>query len=77
MSTHYLIKRRKIIPTSSMVGVLKGYQLIMNMGGPNFLEPSFANIRKCKGESAEGVLHQIDVKDLQKIVNTENFTISN
>ena len=71
MSTQYLIKRRKIIPTSSMVGVLKGYQLIMNMGGPNFLEPSFANIRKCKGASVEGVLHQIDEKDLQKIVNTE------
>ena len=71
MSTQYLIKRRKIIPTSSMVGVLKDYQLIMNMGGPNFLEPSFANIRKCKGANVEGVLHQIDEKDLQKIVNTE------
>ena len=60
MSTQYLIKRRKIIPVSSMVGVLEGYQLIMNMGGPNFLEPSFANIRKCKGSSVEGVIHQID-----------------
>ena len=40
MSTQYLIKRRKIIPVSSSVGLLKDYQLIMNMGGPNFLEPS-------------------------------------
>ena len=71
MSTQYLIKRRKIIPVSSKVGVLEGYQLIMNMGGPNFLEPSFANIRKCKGFSVEGVIHEIDEKDLQKIVNTE------
>ena len=71
MSTQYLIKRRKIIPVSSMVGVLKGYQLIMNMGGPNFLEPSFANIRKCKGFNVEGVVHEIDQRDLQKIVNTE------
>ena len=71
MSTQYLIKRRKIIPISSQVGVLEGYQLIMNMGGPNFLEPSFANIRKCKGFSVEGVIHEIDEKDLQKIVNTE------
>ena len=45
MSTQYLIKRRKIIPYESKVGILKDYQLIMNMGGPNFLEPSFANIR--------------------------------
>ena len=71
MSTQYLIKRRKIIPFSSNVGVLKDYQLIMNMGGPNFLEPSFANIRPFKGSNVEGVIHEIDEEDLQKIVNTE------
>ena len=71
MSTQYLIKRRKIIPHESKVGVLKDYQLIMNMGGPNFLEPSFANIRNCKGATVEGVIHKIDRDDLQKIVNTE------
>ena len=71
MSTQYLIKRRKIIPFSSNVGVLKDYQLIMNMGGPNFLEPYFANIRNCKGVTVEGVIHKIDREDLQKIVNTE------
>ena len=41
------------------------------MGGPNFLEPSFANIRNCKGVTVEGVIHKIDREDLQKIVNTE------
>ena len=71
MSTQYLIKRRKITPFSSKVAVLSDYQLIMNMGGPNFLEPSFANIRKYKGCSVEGVIHEIDENDLQKIVNTE------
>ena len=71
MSTQYLIKRRKIIPHESKVAVLKDYQLIMNMGGPNFLEPSFANIRNCKGVKVEGVIHRIDKEDLQKIVNTE------
>ena len=71
MSTHYLIKRRKITPVSSNVGVLKDYQLIMNMGGPNFLEPSFANIRELRGSTVEGVVHEIDKIDLQKIVNTE------
>ena len=71
MSTQYLIKRRKIIPHESKVGILEDYQLIMNMGGPNFLEPSFANIRNCKGVKVEGVIHKIDKKDLLKIVNTE------
>ncbi len=41
------------------------------MGGLNFLEQSFANIKKCEGFSVEGVIHEIDEKDLQKIVNTE------
>ena len=71
MSTQYLVSRRKIIPYESKIGVLKDYQLIMNMGGPNFLEPSFANIRKCSGLKVEGVVHRIDETDLQKIVNTE------
>ena len=71
MSTQYLIKRRKIVPVSSSAGLLKDYQLIMNMGGPNFVEPSFANIRELEGSNVEGVVHEIDKKDLQKIVNTE------
>ncbi len=71
MSSQYLIKRRKIIPFSSNVGVLKDYQLIMNMGGPNFLEPSFANIRPSIGSTVEGVIHKINETDLQKIVKTE------
>ena len=62
MSTQYLIKRRKIIPVSSKVGVLKDYQLIINMSGPNFLEPSFPNIRPCKGSNVEGIIHKIDDK---------------
>ena len=71
MSTQYLIKRRKIIPLESQVAHLKDYELIMNMGGPNFLEPSFANIRPSKGSTVEGMIHKINDKDLQKIVNTE------
>ena len=71
MSTQYLIKRRKIIPLESQVAHLKDYELIMNMEGPNFLEPSFANIRFSEGSTVEGVIHKINDKDLQKIVNTE------
>jgi len=71
MSTQYLIKRRKITPLESQVAHLKDYELIMNMEGPNFLEPSFANIRFSEGSTVEGVIHKINDKDLQKIVNTE------
>ena len=71
MSTQYLINRRKIIPLESQAAFLKDYELIMNMEGPNFLEPSFANIRPYKGSSVEGVIHKIDERDLQKIINTE------
>ena len=71
MSTQYLIKRRKIIPLESQVAHLKDYELIMNMEGPNFLEPSFANIRFSEGSTVEGVIHKINDKDLQKIVKTE------
>ena len=39
----------------------------MNMGGPNFLEPSFANIRPSKGSTVEGVIHKINDKDLTYI----------
>ena len=49
MSTQYLIRRRKITPLESQVALLKDYELIMNMEGPNFLEPSFANIELVKG----------------------------
>ena len=65
MSTQYLIKRRKIIPLESQAAFLEDYQLIMNMEGPNFLEPSFANIRPYEGSSVEGVIHKIDERDLQ------------
>ena len=68
MSTQYLIKRRKIIPLESQAAFLKDYELIMNMEGPNFVEPSFANIRPCKGSSVEGVIHKIAEQDLKKIV---------
>ena len=67
MSTRYLVKRRKIIPLESQAALVKGYELIMNIEGPNFLEPSFANIRPYKRSSVEGVVHKIDEQDLQKI----------
>ncbi len=35
------------------------------------VKASFANIRNCRGFNVEGVVHEIDKEDLQKIVNTE------
>ena len=46
MSKEYLENRRRVFPTEIHTGVLKDYKLIMNMEGPNFIEPSFANIIK-------------------------------
>ena len=44
MSKEYLENRRRVFPSEIHTGVLKDYKLIMNMEGPNFIEPSFANI---------------------------------
>ena len=71
MSTDYLINRRKVVPLKSEKAVLNDYKLIMNMEGPNFLEPSFANIKEEEGSYVEGILHKIHKDDLKKIVNTE------
>lgn len=64
MSTQYLIKRRKIKPLDSQTSLLKDYEY---MDEPNFLEPSFANIRPSKGSLVEGVINKIAVQDLQKL----------
>ena len=48
MSTQYLIKRKNY-SLEGQAAFLEDYQLIMNMEEPNFLEPSFANIRLTKG----------------------------
>ena len=46
MSKEYLENRRRVFPSEIHTSVLKDYKLIMNMEGPNFIEPSFANIIK-------------------------------
>ncbi|MFL2827717.1 MAG: gamma-glutamylcyclotransferase family protein [Paracoccaceae bacterium] len=71
MSLEYLQGRRGVYPVVSYPGLLKGFSLIMNMEGPIFVEPSFANIIKNKNGSVEGVLHLISKNELQKIINTE------
>ena len=41
------------------------------MPGPNFVEPSFANIIPSKGDSVEGVLHEITDIELKRIIASE------
>ena len=71
MSLGYIQNRRGVFPTQSLPGRLKGYRLIMNMEGPAFIEPSFANITPDKNDEVEGVIHLISKTELIKIINTE------
>ena len=71
MSKEYLENRRRVFPSEIHTGVLKDYKLIMNMEGPNFIEPSFANIIKKPNESLEGVLSKITQNELNQIINSE------
>ena len=47
------------------------YKLVMNLKGPNFIEPAFANICYEKNEKVEGVVHKITQIDLDRIVASE------
>ena len=71
MSVEYLQNRRRVFPSQTKPCKLNGFKLIMNMEGPNFLEPSFANIIKDKKGSLEGILHRITNKELKQIINSE------
>ena len=78
MSKDYLQKRRRVFPTETFHGVLEGYKLVMNMEGPNFIEPSFANIMKYPNEKIEGILSKITENEFNQIINSEgvNYEIA-
>lgn len=71
MSQTFLEKVRGVSPKKSVLGYLNNYRLIMNLKGPNFIEPSFANIRFDSGEKVEGILHEISDAEFDKIVASE------
>ena len=71
MSREFLEKVRGVFPSTSIIGSLKDYQLLMNLKGPNFIEPSFANISFKKGEKVEGMLHKISDTELNQIIASE------
>lgn len=71
MSRTFLEKVRGVKPKKSVLGFLKNHRLIMNLKGPNFIEPSFANIRFETGKTVEGILHEISDTEFNKIVASE------
>ena len=50
MSKRYIENVRNITPFSSQTASIFNYTLVMNLKGPNFIEPAFANI--CYEEGA-------------------------
>ena len=74
MSRRYLEKVRNISPKSSHNGYMVNYKLVMNLKGPNFIEPAFANICFEKGARVEGVVHELEETDLNRIVASEGET---
>ena len=74
MSRRYLEKVRNISPKSSHNGYMVNYKLVMNLKGPNFIEPAFANICFEKDAKVEGVVHELAKTDLDRIVASEGET---
>ena len=74
MSRRYLEKVRNISPKSSQNGYMVNYKLVMNLKGPNFIEPAFANICFEKDAKVEGVVHELAKTDLDRIVASEGET---
>ena len=74
MSKRYLEKVRNISPKSSHNGYMVNYKLVMNLKGPNFIEPAFANICFEKGARVEGVVHELAETDLDRIIASEGET---
>ena len=74
MSKRYLEKVRNITPASSHNGYMLNYKMVMNLKGPNFIEPAFANVRFEKGAKVEGVIHEVTETDLDRIVASEGET---
>ena len=74
MSQRYLENIRNIRPASSHAGYMLNHKLVMNLKGPNFIEPAFANICFEKDAKVEGVIHELTDRDLDRIVASEGKT---
>ena len=74
MSKRYLKKVRNISPECSHNGYMLNYKMVMNLKGPNFVEPAFANICFEKDAKVEGVVHELTETDFDRIVASEGET---
>lgn len=74
MSKRYLENIRNISPASSRSGYMLNFKMVMNLKGPNFIEPAFANICFEKDAKVEGVVHEITENQLDRIVVSEGET---
>ena len=74
MSRRYLEKVRNISPKSSRNGYMVNYKLVMNLKGPNFIEPAFANICFERDAKVEGVVHELAETDFDRIIASEGET---
>jgi len=66
MSRHYLENIRGVFPIRSRLTKLHDYKLVMNLKGPNFIEPSCANISYQIGSQVEGIVHEVSQNELDK-----------
>ena len=71
MSKRVMKNVRNIHPLRSQKNTLLNYKIIMNMPGPNFIEPGFANISPSIGFKVEGMVHEISDDDLKRIIASE------
>ena len=71
MSKRVMENVRKIHPLRSQKSTLLNYKIIMNMPGPNFIEPGFANISPSIGFKVEEMVHEISDDDLKRIIASE------
>jgi hypothetical protein len=71
MSKRVMEVVRNIHPLRSQKSTLLNYKIIMNMPGPNFIEPAFANITPLIGFKVEGMVHQISDEELKRIIASE------
>ena len=74
MSKRYLENIRNIRPVCSQRAYMLNHKLVMNIKGPNFIEPAFANILYEENSKVEGVLHKLSETDLDRIVASEGKT---
>ena len=74
MSKRYLENIRNIRPAYSYNGYMLNYKLVMNLKGPNFIEPAFANVCFEKDAKVEGIIHELAETDLDRIVASEGET---